>query len=121
MSTLKIDGNEYELKLNYGAVKLLSNSFEGGAYEVIGKALSSDLDAFPKVLHAALFHTGKNFSLKKVEQAIEQAIDNEELSFESIGKILDEVVSQSFFFKATVDKMLEKNPEMAEAMAQIRG
>ena len=120
MAVFNIDGKEFELKLTYKAVKHLNGLFDGGAYEIVGKALSADLDAFPKVIHAALIHTGENFSIKEVEDAIESAIDDEVLAFEDISKILDEVVTQSFFFKATVTKMMERNPEMAKALKQIR-
>ena len=120
MATFEIEGKEYELKLTYASVKHLNGLFEGGAYEIIGKALASDLDAFPKIIHAALFHTGENLALSTVEQAIEQSFENESLAFDDITTLLDKVVTQSFFFEATVKKMVTKNPELAQALEQIR-
>lgn len=121
MATFEINGKEYELKLTYKAIKHLNNSFEGGSYELIGKAIAGDFDTFPKVVHAALFHTDENFSFKLVEEEIEKLIDEEKLSMEDVAKICDEVVTQSFFYKATVDKMMANNPEMKKALEQLRG
>lgn len=121
MVTFEIDGKEYELKLTYKSIKYLNSKFEGGSYELIGRAIQGDIDSFPLIVHAALFHTGENISYKKVEEAIENLIDNEKLSLEDITKICDEIVTQSFFYKKTVDKLLKQNPEMKAAIEQLRG
>lgn len=121
MAVFEINGKEYELKLTYKAIKRLNNAFEGGSYEVIGKAIAGDLEAFPIIVHAALLHTGENFSIKTVEEEIESLVDSEKLTMEDIAKICDEVVAQSFFYKATVTKMMKNNPEMKKAIEQLRG
>lgn len=120
MANFEINGKEYELKLNYKAVQTLNKQFDGGSYELIGKALQGDLDAFPKILHAALIHTGENLSKKSVEEAIENAVDSEELSLEGINSLCNDVVVDSFFYRATVEKLMKKNPEMREALDQLR-
>lgn len=119
MATFIIDGKEYDLKIDYNAVKRLNSAFEGGSYEVIGKALSGDFDAFPIILHAALLHTGEKFTFKKVEAAIEEAFNNEAISFDDIQRISNEVISESFFYKPTVTKLINQNPEMKKAYEQI--
>lgn len=121
MATFEINGKEYELKITYKAVKHLNGQFKGGSYEVIGKALSGDLDAFPKIVQAALIHTDEKFTQKDVEQAIEDAVDEESISLEDITAICNEVVTDSFFYKATVEKLMEKNPEMKKALDQLQG
>ena len=121
MATFEINGKEYELKLTYQAIKRLNNAFEGGSYEVIGKAIQGDFEAFPIIVHAALLHTGENISFKSVEKEIESLIDAEKLSMEDITKVCDEVVTQSFFYKTTVDKLMKANPEMKKALEQLRG
>lgn len=120
MAHITIGDKEYELKLTYKAVRRLNSAFTGGAYEIIGKALQGDLDAFPTIVHAALLHTGENFSQKKVDDAIEELFEKGELTFEDVARVSDEVVTQSFFFAATVEKLMEKNPEMKKALEQIR-
>ena len=120
MVTFEIDGKEYELKLTYKAIKYLNDKFEGGSYELIGLAIQGDIDAFPLIVHAALFHTDENFSLKKIEETIENLIDSEKLSLEDITQICDKVVVQSFFYKKTVDKLMKNNPEMKAALEQLR-
>ena len=121
MVTFEIDGKEYELKLTYKSIKYLNGLFEGGSYELIGKAIQGDLESFPKIVHAALFHTDENYALNTVEGRIEDLIDSGELSLEDVADICDKVVTQSFFYKATVDKMMRNNPEMKKAIEQLRG
>src|SRR5699024_3733193 len=118
MAVFNIDGKEFELRLTYKAVKHLNGLFEGGAYEIVGKAVSADLVASANDIHAALTRTGKYVAIKEVEHAIESAIDGAVLAFDDISKIPDQVVTQSFFLKATVTKMMERNPEMAKALKQ---
>lgn len=119
MTTFEIDGKEYELKLTYASVARLNKAFEGGSYELIGKAIAGDFEAFPIILHAALLHTDENFSLAKIKGAIEDAFNNESISFEDMQKIANEVVSESFFYRPTIDKMMKQNPEMRKAYEQL--
>lgn len=121
MATFKINGKEYELKLTYKGIKQLNSSFEGGSYEVLGRAIVGDFEAFPIIVHAALLHTGENFSLKTIEKEIKKLIDNEQLSMQDVAKICDEVVTQSFFYKATAEKLIKSNPEMKHALEMLRG
>ena len=121
MATFTIGEKEYDLKLTYKSIKRLNNAFEGGSYELIGKAIQGDFDAFPTIVHAALLHTGENFGIKTIESEIEKLVDNEQIAMEDVAKISDAVVTQSFFYKATVDKLMANNPEMKKALDQLRG
>lgn len=121
MATFEINGKEYELKLTYKAIKRLNDAFEGGSYELIGKAIAGDFEAFPTIVHAALLHTGENFSFKTIEDEIEKLIDSEALTMEDTAKVCDEVVTQSFFYKTTVERLMKNNPEMKKALEQLRG
>lgn len=121
MVTFEINDKEYELKLTYKSIKYLNGKFDGGSYELIGRAIQGDIEAFPLIVHAGLFHTGDNIAFKTVEARVEELIDNGEISLEDIAKIADEVVTQSFFYKATVDKLMKNNPEMKKALEQLRG
>lgn len=119
MATFEINGKEYELKITFEAVKRLNNAFKGGSYEVIGKAIAGDFEAFPIIVHAGLMHTGENFTLKQVQQAIEDLFSAEAITLDDIQRISNEVVSESFFYKPTVKKMMNKNPEMKKAYEQL--
>lgn len=125
MNTFEIDGTEYEVKITYKSQTKLNNLYEGGTMglvaNVIQGALSSDLDLFLKVVHAGLIHTGKGFTMKKVEDSLEEKIDNNELSSENIAEILDTVVLQSFFYRPVVKNMVEMEPQVAEGLKMIRG
>src|SRR5690625_6912074 len=121
MATYEIDGKDDELKLTYKAIKYLNGKFEGGSYELIGNAIQGDIVSFPLIVHAGLFNTGKDYTLKSVEERVEELIDNGELTLEGISKITDEGITKRFFYKATVDKMMKNNPEMKKALEQLRG
>lgn len=119
--TFEINDKEYELKLTYKSIKYLNGNFKGGSYELIGKSIQGDIEAFPFIVHAGLFHTSENIAFKTVEERIEELVDNGELTQEDIAEISDKVVTQSGFFKATVDKIMKNNPEMKKGLEQLRG
>src|SRR5690625_122562 len=119
MATFEIDGKEYELKITFEAVKRLNKAFEGGSYELIGRAIAGDFDAFPIIIHAGLLHTGENFSKKQVDEAIEELFESEKLTFEDVQKLTNTVVTESFFYKPTVTKLMNQNPEMKKAYEQL--
>jgi len=121
MATFEIGGKEYELKLTFESVKRLNKAFDGGSLEVIGLALAGDFDAFPTIVHAALLHTGENFTKKDVNNAIEDAFNNEAITLDDIQKITNEVITESFFYKPTVQKLVKKNPEIQSALDQLLG
>lgn len=119
MATFEINGKEYELKLTYQSVKRLNKLYEGGTYELIGRALQGDIEMFPHVLQAALLHTGENFSLKTIEERVEELIANEQLTFDDISKIINEVVTNSFFYKPTVQRLVKRDPEAKKLIEEI--
>lgn len=119
MANFTIDGKEYDLKLTYESVKRLNKEFEGGSFELIGKAISGDFEALPIIIHAGLLHTGEKITQKKVDEQIEKLFDNEELTLESIQKLSNEVISESFFYKPTVEKLMKQNPDMKKAYEQL--
>src|SRR5690625_7557201 len=112
MVTFEIDGKEYELKLTYKSIKYLNGLFEGGSYELIGKAIQGDLESFPKIVHAARFHTDENFALSTVEKQVEELVDSGKLSLDQIARICDEEVAQSLFYQAQVEKRRTSSPAM---------
>lgn len=116
MANFTVKGKEYDLKIDYSGVKYLNGLYEGGSFEMIGKAMMGDFDTFPYVIHAALKHTGENFSFVDVEQAIAEAIDTERLDLDSVLKVSNEVITQSFFYKATVAKLLKDNKDAKKAL-----
>jgi len=120
MQTFEIDGKEYELKVSYKGIEYLNGKFEGGQHEVIGRVLQSDLSAFPHIVHASLLHAGENIPFTKVKKRVEELINDGELSLDDIFKISDEVVLNSFFYKATVEKMMKKEKRMKEALELLR-
>ncbi len=119
MARFEIGGKEYELKLNYASVKYLDALYEGGSLGLLGKALSGDLDTVVHVIHAGLFHTGENFTLKDVEKAVEEAFETEKFDLDYALKLVNEVVTESFFYRKTVAKLLAKAPEAKATMDEL--
>lgn len=117
--TFTIDGKAHELKLDYQGVKYLNKIYDGGTFELISKALMGDFDAFPHILRAALIHTKENFTLEAIEAAISEAIEKEELDMERILVMSNTLVTDNFFYKTTVNKLLKDNPEAMELLKKL--
>ncbi|MGE6487763.1 tail assembly chaperone [Paenisporosarcina sp. NPDC076898] len=119
MATFKINGKEHDLKLTYAAVQYLNKLEEGGSMTIVGKAMQGDSDLFPHILLAGLKHTGLDHSLEDVQQALEIAFEEQRLDFLSIMRISNEVISESFFYKPLIDKMMADNKEAKTALASL--
>lgn len=109
----EINGEEHELKITLESVKYLNNLHEGGAFALVQKAITGDIDTFISVLHAGLFHTGKGFTLKDITKAVEDGIVNETIDQDFINRTSYGVVAESFFYKKSVKKMFASDPEAA--------
>ncbi|WP_332606872.1 tail assembly chaperone [Bacillus spizizenii] len=119
MATFKLGGKEYELKLTYESVKYLNKQCQNGALELVGKALAGDFEIFPHVIHAGLFHAGKNFALETVENEIEKLFEEEKIDMEYVMKTGKEVVADSFFYKSLLKKMMKDDPKAMEALEEL--
>lgn len=111
MERFEINGEEHEIKLNLKSVKYLNGLYQGGAFMLIQKAISGDIDTFVEIVYAGLFHTEKGFKKKDVEKAVEDGIENEVIDLDFINRTSYGVVAESFFYKKTVDKMFASDPE----------
>ena len=119
MARFGIKGKEYDLKIDYKAVKYLNKLHEGGTFELIGKALMGDLDTFPHVVYASLFHTGEGFTIEDVEQAIGEALADEKLDLDGILRISNEVITDNFFYKATASKLLSEDKQARKMLDKL--
>lgn len=111
MLLFEIKGKEEEIKITLQSIKYLNGLNENGAFEFIQKALSGDLDTYIDVMFAGLFHTKKGYKKDDVEEAIDAKITEEKLDLSTINSTLYGLVSDHFFYKATLDKMFAENPE----------
>ena len=119
MANFTINGKEHELKLTWEGVKYLNNVTEGGALAVVGKAMQGDADLFSHVISAALKHTKLNHSLADVDEAIGLAIEEERLDFLGVMRLSNEVITDSFFYKAMVTKMMADNKDAKKAYEKL--
>ena len=119
MANFTINGKEHELKLTWDSVKYLNKIVEGGSLAVVGQALQGDPDLLPHVISAGLKHTGEAYTLADVEQEIELAVTEERLDFLEIMRLSNEVITESFFYKALVTKMLAENKDAKKQLDRL--
>lgn len=119
MERFEINGEEHELKITLKSVKYLNNLYEGGAFMLIQKALSGDIDTFISIVYAGLFHTEKGFKKKDVETAVEEGIANESIDLDYINRTSYGVVADSFFFKKTVEKLFQNDKTAKKQIEQL--
>lgn len=119
MANFEIKGKEYELKLTFESVKRLNGLYDGGAYELIGKAMMGDIETFVQIVHAGLLHTGEKFTLKDVEARIVELFEAEQIDQDAITKVANEVVTNSFFYKKMVDKLMADNTQAKAAIDKL--
>lgn len=118
MANFEIGGKQYELKLTYKGAKHLTAE-RGNPLEVVGKAMQGDLDLFPHIVHACLIGQGEQYTFADVEQAVEDALENERLDLLGIMRVSNEVVTESFFYKALVEKMMAGNKDAKKELDKL--
>lgn len=118
MARFEIQGKEYELKLDFKALTEVDKLYNS-PLEFVGKVLGGSLDAFVDVVYFGLMHSDKGFARKTVLKEIEQAINDKKMNFTDVLKIGKEVVTESFFFKETVQKMMKNNPQAMEQLSML--
>lgn len=119
MATFEINGKEYELRIDYKAIVKLNNSFKGGSMELIGQVLASNIEVYPTIIQAGLLHTGEEFTKKQIEDELSKAIGEQKLSLEDLRKLGGELVTENFFYKPTLEKLLANDPEAKKAYDQL--
>lgn len=119
MELFEIKDGEYELKLTLNSVKYLNGLYEGGAFMLIQKAISGDIETFVDILHAGLFHADKGFKRKDVEQAVEEGIAEERIDLDFINRTSYGVVAESFFYKKTVEKIFKSDPQAKKQIEKL--
>lgn len=119
MEMIEIKGKEHELKLTLESVKYLNGLYDGGAFALIQKAISGDIDTYVDVLFSGLFHTKEGYKRKDVEAAVEEGIVAEKIDLDLINRTSYGVVAESFFYKATVAKMFKNDPEAKKQIDEL--
>ncbi|MCU5656479.1 tail assembly chaperone [Bacillus mycoides] len=125
----EINGKEHELKLTYKTIAELNKKYKGGAQEVIGACLQGDLEMFEDAIYFGLMHTDEGITRNQVVAEIEKQFEAMKISQEFIDKVLNEVVADNFFYKATTKKLkarmkkqiVAKNPELKGMADEMYG
>ncbi|MCG7346378.1 tail assembly chaperone [Sporosarcina sp. ACRSL] len=117
----KIEGEMQELKLNYAGIKYLNGLYEGGSFELIGKALMGDIETFPHIILAALKHTDGIYNEYDVEESLDEMIEAGELSLKDVIRISNVLVARSPFYKATVDQLMKNDPAAQASIDALMG
>ena len=119
MYLFEIKGKEHELKITLASVKYLNGVKEGGAFSLIHSAITGDIETFIDIVFAGLFHTNEGYRKADVEEAIEQLIVEEKLDLDTINKTSYGVMAESFFYKATFNKMFATDPEAKKQIEEM--
>lgn len=119
MANFTINGKEHELKINFESVRYLNKVVEGGSMALVGQALQGDTEMLPHIILAALKHTGEEYLLSDVEQALENAVAEERLDFLGVMRLSNEVICESHFYKSTIDKMMEDNKDAKKQLDKL--
>lgn len=117
--TFVIGDKEHELLLTLDSVKHLNKLHDGGAFILIQKAISGDIDTYIDIVFAGLFHTKKAYTRKKVEEAVNQAIMDEKLDLDTINRTSYTMMADSFFYKATLNKMFQQDPGAKQQLEEL--
>jgi hypothetical protein len=118
MAKFEMNGKEYEVKLDFKAVSDINKKYDS-ALSFVGEVMQGNFDAFIDVIYFGLYHTGEGFTRKQIEKEIQQKFENEELDLDYILVTGNEVVTDNFFFRKTVNKMMKSDPTMKEQMETI--
>lgn len=111
MAKYELNGTEFDLKLDFQAVSEINKKYDS-ALAFVGDVMQGDFDAFIDVIYYGLFSTGKGFSYKQVKKDVQEKFEAEQLDLDYILKTGNEVVADNFFFRKTVNKMMNQDPEM---------
>lgn len=111
MATFEIDGKEHDLRIDFKAVQSINKQYDS-PMEFVGMTIAGNLDAIIDAVHAGLQHEKKGFNRTRVETEVQKKIEGEQMDLQQFMKLGYEVVSESFFYKKTVNKLLNSDPEM---------
>lgn len=119
MPMFEVQGKEYELQINFKSVKYLNSLYEGGALQLLSKVITGDVETCVHIVYAALFHTEKNFALKTIEAEMEKQFLEGKLDLKFVMNTANDVISNSFFYKQTMENLLETDPRLKTQLAQL--
>lgn len=106
---IKLDGKEYELKFTYRTIRYLENHYSMGISSIFQKLDMESIDALTVFIWAMLKHDDewKHRTVDDVADAIDIAIEAEELTMLDITETLEKTISNSTILKQ-MGKQAEK-------------
>lgn len=119
MQRFEIKGEEHEVRLDFKAIQHLNSLYQGNGYGLIQRALSGDIDTYIEIINAGLFHTGKGFKKSDVAKEVEAAVMEERLDMFDINKTCYAVVSENFFYKKILEKVILKDPSARKQIESL--
>jgi len=118
MAEFEVNGKSYEVKLNLEAINKI-NKKHNSALEFVGEVMQGNLDVFIDVIHLGLLHTKEGFTRKTIQEEFDKKFEKEEIDLDYILVTGNEVVTDNFFFRKTVNKMMKSDPKLKEQMDTI--
>jgi Phage tail assembly chaperone protein, TAC len=101
MATIKLGGKERELKFAFSSLRALEQYYKKPVGKVFSENIASEsLEALVVMLWACLYKSDKKLTVEKVEELIDESLENEELTFEDLKNALQEAFNNSVLTKA---------------------
>lgn len=117
MAKFEINGKDHDLRIDFKAIQEIQKKYS--PLEFVGEVLSGNINAFVDCLYFGTRHEKNSVGRKMIEEDVESKIEAEKLDMSEIMKLGHEVVSESFFFKKTVNNMLSQDPTMKATLEAI--
>jgi hypothetical protein len=100
MTTIKLGGKERELKFSFSSLRALENHYKKPIDKIFSENFANvSLEILVVMLWACLRKADKRLTVEKVEELIDESLENEELTFEDLKNALLEAFNNSVFTK----------------------
>jgi hypothetical protein len=100
MTTIKLGGKERELGFFFTSLRALENYYKKPIGKIFSENIASEsIEALVVMLWACLYKYDKKLTVEKIEELIDDSLENEELTFEDLKNALQEAFNNSVLTK----------------------
>jgi Phage tail assembly chaperone protein, TAC len=100
MATIKLGGKERELNFSFASLRAIENYYKKPIGKIFSENIASEsIEALVVMLWACLYKSDKKLTVEKVEELIDDSLENEELTFEDLKNALQEAFNNSVLTK----------------------
>lgn len=106
MAFIKLNGEQYELKFSYLSLLAIEKHYKKGVFKVFSETDLNNLETLTAFVWACL-RKEKKFKNKDVDDIavlIDDAIENEDITLESLAQAIEEAFNDSVILKNAIEK-----------------